>query len=72
MRTLVGPLRGKRIAPGTDDVRDSPGLDVADRLARDGAEIVVYGPRVTPNALVEFPHLHDHGLLPANIAANNT
>lgn len=64
VRTLVGPLRGKRIAlwgaafkPGTDDVRDSPGLDVADRLARDGAEIVVYDPQATPNALVEFPHL---------------
>jgi UDPglucose 6-dehydrogenase len=62
--TLLGPLEGKRIAlwgaafkPGTDDVRDSPGLDVADRLYRLGAEIVVYDPQATPNALVEFPHL---------------
>jgi UDPglucose 6-dehydrogenase len=64
VRTVAGPLRGMRIAlwgaafkPGTDDVRDSPGLDVADRLAREGAEIVVYDPQATPNALVEFPHL---------------
>jgi UDPglucose 6-dehydrogenase len=64
VRALVGPLPGRRIAlwgaafkPGTDDVRDSPGLDVADRLARDGADIVVYDPQAAPNALVEFPHL---------------
>jgi UDPglucose 6-dehydrogenase len=30
---------------------------VADRLARDGADIVVYDPQAAPNALVEFPHL---------------
>jgi UDPglucose 6-dehydrogenase len=61
---LLGPLAGKRIAlwgaafkPGTDDVRDSPGLDVADRLSRLGAEVVVYDPQATGNALVAFPHL---------------
>jgi UDPglucose 6-dehydrogenase len=61
---LIGDLPGKRIAlwgaafkPGTDDVRDSPGLDVADRLARLGAEVVVYDPQATGNALVAFPHL---------------
>jgi UDPglucose 6-dehydrogenase len=61
---LAGPLPGKRIAlwgaafkPGTDDVRDSPGLDVADRLAKDGARIIVHDPQATPNALVEYPHL---------------
>ena len=63
-RDLLGELSGKRIAlwgaafkPGTDDVRDSPGLDVADRLARLGAEVVVYDPQATGNALVAFPHL---------------
>ena len=61
---LLGQLPGKRIAlwgaafkPGTDDVRDSPGLDVADRLARLGAEVVVYDPQAAGNALVAFPHL---------------
>jgi UDPglucose 6-dehydrogenase len=62
--TLLGELPGKRVAlwgaafkPGTDDVRDSPGLDVADRLSRLGAEVVVYDPQATGNALVAFPHL---------------
>jgi UDPglucose 6-dehydrogenase len=64
VRRLLGQLAGKRIAlwgaafkPGTDDVRDSPGLDVADRLSRLGAEVVVYDPQATGNALVAFPHL---------------
>ena len=64
VRTLLGELPGKRIAlwgaafkPGTDDVRDSPGLDVADRLCHLGAEVVVYDPQATGNALVAFPHL---------------
>jgi UDPglucose 6-dehydrogenase len=61
---LLGQVPGKRIAlwgaafkPGTDDVRDSPGLDVADRLSRLAAEVVVYDPQATGNALVAFPHL---------------
>ena len=64
MLTLLGDLSGKRIAlwgaafkPGTDDVRDSPALDVADRLSRLGAQVVVYDPQAAGNALVEFPHL---------------
>ena len=62
--TLLGDLSGRRIAlwgaafkPGTDDVRDSPALDVADRLSRLGAQVVVYDPQAAGNALVEFPHL---------------
>ena len=62
--TLLGDLPGRRIAlwgaafkPGTDDVRDSPSLDVADRLSRLGAQVVVYDPQAAGNALVEFPHL---------------
>ncbi len=61
---LLGQVAGTRIAlwgaafkPGTDDVRDSPGLDVADRLSRLGAEVMVYDPQATGNALVAFPHL---------------
>ena len=61
---LLGRVAGTRIAlwgaafkPGTDDVRDSPGLDVADRLSRLGADVVVYDPQATGNALVAFPHL---------------
>jgi UDPglucose 6-dehydrogenase len=64
VRALLGEVAGKRIAlwgaafkPGTDDVRDSPALDVADRLARLGAEVVLYDPQAAGNALVDFPHL---------------
>ena len=64
VRRLLGQVSGRRLAlwgaafkPGTDDVRDSPGLDVADRLSRLGAEVVVYDPQATGNALVAFPHL---------------
>ena len=66
VQTLLGDLAGKRIAlwgaafkPGTDDVRDSPALDVADRLSRLGAQVVVYDPQAAGNALVEFPHLDE-------------
>ena len=64
VRAVAGPLHGRRIAlwgaafkPGTDDMRDSPGLDVADRLSRLGAEVVVYDPVATGAAMVAFPHL---------------
>lgn len=64
VRALAGPVHGRRIAlwgaafkPGTDDVRDSASLDVADRLSRLGAEVVVYDPVATGAALVNFPHL---------------
>ena len=64
VQALLGDLSGKRIAlwgaafkPGTDDVRDSPALDVADRLSRLGAQVVVYDPQAAGNALVAFPHL---------------
>ena len=64
VQAIAGPLHGKRVAlwgaafkAGTDDVRDSPALDVADRLTRLGAEVVVYDPVATANALSSFPHL---------------
>ncbi len=48
---LGGGLAGRRIAvlgaafkPDTDDVRDSPALDIASRAARAGAEVSVYDP----------------------------
>lgn len=47
-------LRGARVAvlglafkAGTDDLRDSPGLDVAERLAGRGAFVTAYDPMVT-------------------------
>ncbi len=57
-------LGGKRIAvwgaafkPGTDDVRDSPGLDIACRLHDLGAHVTVYDPMAMGSALEESPQL---------------
>lgn len=59
-----GQLSGRRIAilgaafkPGTDDVRDSPALDVATRLAGQGARVVVTDPIASDNASIVHPEL---------------
>lgn len=59
-----GTLQGRRICilgaafkPRSDDVRDSPALDVAARLQEAGATICVYDPAATANARREFPAL---------------
>lgn len=48
---VLGTVAGSRVAvlgasfkPGSDDVRDSPALEVATRLGAAGAEVVVYDP----------------------------
>jgi len=59
-----GTFTGKRIAvlgaafkPNSDDVRDSPALDVASRLQQQGALVQVYDPQAMANAKARFPHL---------------
>src|SRR5699024_4530034 len=59
-----GQLSGRRIAilgaackPGTHDVRDSPALDVATRLAGQGARVVVTDPIASDNASIVHPEL---------------
>ncbi|MCH8561641.1 UDP-glucose/GDP-mannose dehydrogenase family protein [Nesterenkonia sp. AY15] len=61
---LDADLTGKRIAvlgvafkPLSDDVRDSPGLDVAVRLFSSGADVAVYDPESNRNAAKRFPRL---------------
>jgi UDPglucose 6-dehydrogenase len=56
------PLTGKRVAvlgasfkPGTDDIRDSPGLDIAGRLDLLGAQVTIYDPMATGNSFAAFP-----------------
>lgn len=59
-----GTLIGRRIAvlgaafkPNSDDVRDSPALNVAGRLQLQGAHVAVYDPQATENARRIFPTL---------------
>ncbi len=60
-----GDLVGKKIAvlgvtfkPDSDDVRDSPALDIAVRLYNAGAEVSVYDPKGNKNAAARFPRLN--------------
>ena len=57
-------VEGKKVAilgitfkPLSDDVRDSPGLDIAARLYNSGAEVSVYDPQGNTNAAKRFPRL---------------
>jgi UDPglucose 6-dehydrogenase len=59
-----GDVAGKRIAvlglafkPDSDDVRDSPALDVAVRLAELGADVVATDPQAVNTARARFPQL---------------
>ena len=48
---------GAAFKPGTDDVRDSPALDVAAAVHRQGACVRVHDPRATENARAAMPSL---------------
>jgi UDPglucose 6-dehydrogenase len=59
-----GTLAGKRVAvlgaafkPNSDDVRDSPSLDVCERLVQQGAIVSVHDPAAIQNAARARPHL---------------
>jgi len=59
-----GRIAGRRIAvlgaafkPNSDDVRDSPALDVADQLHLRGGDVIVYDPEATENARRRSPQL---------------
>jgi UDPglucose 6-dehydrogenase len=61
---LHGSVKGKRITvlgaafkPDSDDVRDSPALDIAVRLNSEGANVVVHDPKALENAAKRFPVL---------------
>ncbi|MFN2626109.1 MAG: UDP-glucose/GDP-mannose dehydrogenase family protein, partial [Mycobacteriales bacterium] len=61
---LVGGADGKRIAiwgaafkPNSDDIRDSPALDVAATLHAEGGLVTVYDPAALDNARRQHPEL---------------
>jgi len=49
---------GAAFKPNSDDVRDSPALDIADGLAKRGANVVIHDPKALNKAKERFPHLH--------------
>jgi len=53
----VGVL-GAAFKPNSDDIRDSPALDVASRIALAGATVTVYDPAALDNARRDYPDLH--------------
>lgn len=62
--TLGGSFRDHRITvlgasfkPDSDDVRDSPSLDVAVAMANAGGSVVVHDPKALVNAERVYPHL---------------
>jgi UDPglucose 6-dehydrogenase len=48
---------GAAFKPDSDDIRDSPALDVALRIQKHGAEVRVYDPAAMDNARVMYPTL---------------
>ncbi len=59
-----GNLRGRRVAilgaafkPNSDDVRDSPALDVAGQIQLQGAQVSIYDPKAMDNARALYPTL---------------
>jgi UDPglucose 6-dehydrogenase len=59
-----GSLAGKRVAvlgaafkPDSDDIRDSPALEVAARVHLEGAEVTVFDPEAMDNARKAYPVL---------------
>jgi UDPglucose 6-dehydrogenase len=59
-----GSFAGKRIAvlgaafkPNSDDIRDSPALDVATAIHRGGGDVTVYDPAAMDNARLRYPQL---------------
>ncbi|WP_320537780.1 UDP-glucose/GDP-mannose dehydrogenase family protein [Pseudarthrobacter sp. IC2-21] len=50
-------ILGAAFKPETDDIRDSPALDVATRLAAAGAHVTVTDPKAVNNAWLRYPQL---------------
>ncbi len=64
LELLDGSYRGRRVAvlgaafkPNSDDIRDSPALDVAESIQRRGGDVTVYDPAALANARRDYPDL---------------
>jgi UDPglucose 6-dehydrogenase len=63
-QAVGGDLAGRRVAvlgiafkPNSDDIRDSPSMDICDRLTSEGAAVSVHDPVAIPNAASKRPDL---------------
>lgn len=63
-KAILKDLSGKKVAvlgttfkPNSDDVRDSPALDVAAQIYNAGADVHVYDPQGMKNSALRFPRL---------------
>jgi len=63
-KALDGSFAGRQVAvlgaafkPNSDDVRDSPALDVAVAIQNAGARVVVHDPKALDNAARVYPNL---------------
>ena len=63
-KLLDGTLNGKHVTvlgatfkPNSDDVRDSPSLDVAVAISNAGAQVTVHDPKGLDNAAKVYPHM---------------
>jgi len=63
-RMVGGSFRGRRVCvlgaafkPNSDDVRDSPALDIAAQIHNEGGDVVVHDPKALDNAAARFPAL---------------
>lgn len=72
---LGGSVMGKQVAvlgaafkPESDDVRDSPALDIAARLHSIGADVHVYDPKANANAAKRYPRVDYVDSLPQAVA----
>ncbi|SDJ35450.1 UDPglucose 6-dehydrogenase [Frankineae bacterium MT45] len=70
LELVDGDYQGKRVAvlgaafkPNSDDIRDSPALDVAASIHKLGADVVVYDPEAMENARRAHPELTYAGSL---------
>lgn len=64
LSSRLGGLKGKRVSllglafkPGTDDVRESPALDIISELKRKGSELRVYDPQAMENVKKLHPDI---------------
>ena len=74
---LGGTFRGRRVTvlgatfkPDSDDVRDSPSLDVAVAMSNAGATVVVHDPKGLVNAERVYPHMTYEPELAAALAGS--